>query len=95
MKKYIFLDTSIVNVGGGQLYVKTKSEYLKSIGYRVYAFSYVKGDVVIKELLEYKPYIITELEIPPSTYSEKTLYNYGRMLAQYELEEKNYVIYKR
>lgn len=72
MKKYIFLDTSIVNVGGGQLYVKTKGEYLKSIGYRVYAFSYVKGDVVIKDLLEYKPYIITELEIPPSTYSEKT-----------------------
>lgn len=40
-----------------------------------------------EDSVSYETYLRGEL----STYSEKTLYNYGRMLAQYELEDKNYV----
>jgi hypothetical protein len=40
-----------------------------------------------KDSVSYETYLRGEL----STYSENTLYNYGKMLAQYEIENKNYV----
>jgi hypothetical protein len=40
-----------------------------------------------KESVSYETYLRGEI----SSYSDNTLYNYGKMLAQYELEHKNYV----
>jgi len=64
MKKYIFITYGIVDMGGGQMYVYNKTQYLKNNDYNVYVFSVFNGDVIIKGLEEYKDDIISELGVP-------------------------------
>ena len=51
-------------MGGGQMYVYNKAQYLKANNYKVYIFSVFSGDIIIKGLEEYKDDIISELGHP-------------------------------
>lgn len=50
-KCYIFFTDSIVNIGGGQLYVKAKMEYLHREGWTVYIYSHINGEILIREFI--------------------------------------------
>lgn len=63
MKNYIFLNTSIANIGGAELYISHKCSHLKNLGYNVYVFSFEHGNVVINNLKEYEKYILPELKV--------------------------------
>ena len=58
---YIFLTTSIRNVGGAQLYIAKKQEWLESIGWEVSVFYYNKGSIVIDALKKHEGNFINEL----------------------------------
>lgn len=47
---YIFLTNSIRNVGGSQLYIANKTDWLESIGWDVQTFFYNKGNIIIDRL---------------------------------------------
>lgn len=66
---YIFLTDSIVKVGGAEIYVRNKCNYLKDTGWNVFIFSTDEGEIRIEDLKEYKPYIRKEFQIPPFAYS--------------------------
>ena len=61
MKKYVFLTTSIRNVGGAQLYISRKLDYLKENGWDVDVFFYNDGKVVIPNLECFKDNCVNEL----------------------------------
>lgn len=56
MKYYLFLTTSILNIGGGHIYTLNKIKYLKSVGYDTDLFhaDMQTGEIVIKNLIPYK-----------------------------------------
>lgn len=62
---YIFFTDSIANIGGGQLYVKSKMEYLHKEGWTVYIYSHINGEILIREFLPFAQYIYTELNVYP------------------------------
>lgn len=64
-KCYIFFTDSIVNIGGGQLYVKAKMEYLHREGWTVYIYSHINGEILIREFIPFTQYIYTELNVYP------------------------------
>ena len=64
MKNYIFLNTTIANVGGAERYISNKCEHLKKLQYNVYVFSFEKGDVIIPNLKEFQQYVLPELKVP-------------------------------
>lgn len=51
MKRYVFLTYTIKDVGGGQLYVATKSTFLKDNGWDVKIIYVSPGDLIIKDFL--------------------------------------------
>lgn len=61
---YIFLNTTIANIGGAELYISHKLEHLEKLGYNVYVITFEVGNVVIENLKTYEKYIIPELKIP-------------------------------
>ena len=63
-KRYIFLTSTIRNVGGAQLYMSRKMDWLKSLGWLVDTYYYNDGNVVIENLKEFKNHCIPELSIP-------------------------------
>ena len=63
MKNYIFLNTTIANIGGAELYISHKCTHLKEQGYNVYVFSIEKGNIVINNLKEYEKYVLPELKV--------------------------------
>ena len=64
MKNYIFLNTSIAGVGGAELYISHKCEHLKHLGYDVYVFSFERGNIAIKNLLQFEKFVLPELKVP-------------------------------
>ena len=69
MKKYIFMTHSIVKVGGAEIYLRNKCNYLKEKGWQVYIFSYDRGKVLISDLQEFEPCIIRKLSFSPIAFS--------------------------
>lgn len=74
MKRYVFLTCSVYGIGGGQLYVSNKCEYLRKKGYDVYTVSakyashyrlYYSGLKTVKNLA------LTETINHPDTYSNR------------------------
>lgn len=63
MKNYIFLNTTIANIGGAELYISHKCDHLKELGYNVYVFTFERGNVVINNLKVYEKYVLPELKI--------------------------------
>ena len=64
MDKYVFLTSSARNVGGAQLYISRKMDWLKSIGWDVDMYFYNDGDIVIDNLKPFKSHCIPELAHP-------------------------------
>lgn len=70
MKKYILLTRSISSMGGIEIYVNAKVEYLKERNYEVFVLSYTQGIPLTKnlystktkvnEILKIYPYVLTE-----------------------------------
>ena len=69
--KYIIFTGTITRVGGAQIYVKNKVNYMKSLGWDVYVFSALDGPVIINGLSEFKNAIIPELNYYPNYFSNK------------------------
>lgn len=70
MNTYIFFTHSIVNVGGAEIYLRNKCNYLEKEGWRTYIFSYTQGEIIISDLKKYKTYIIPELFSPPMFFNK-------------------------
>lgn len=68
MKTYIILNHGLCNIGGGQLYVNSKKKYMEEIGWRVLVFSYMRGEIVVDDLKQYKKLIFPELNFYPSYF---------------------------
>lgn len=82
---YIFLTHSIANIGGAEIYLRNKSNYLKKEGWKTYIFSCTKGDIIISDLKEYEKYIIPDLFIPPILFNKSTINNLvGKILGNIE-----------
>lgn len=60
-KTYVFFTYSIKNVGGSQLYVASKSEYLIKQGWKVIIIYSQDGELLIKKFLNYNTFYYPEL----------------------------------
>jgi len=69
--KYLIFTGSILNMGGAQMYVKNKTEYMRSAGWEVYVFSGLEGTVMLGGLMKYKDMIIPELDCYPDMISDR------------------------
>lgn len=63
-KRYIFLTPSIVNIGGAELYVSRKANFLREQGWDVSVVSYREGVVKISNLIGELDNTCRELAIP-------------------------------
>ncbi|WP_278372297.1 hypothetical protein [Segatella bryantii] len=86
MNIYVFIGTSICDIGGGALYYKHKLQYLLDKGYKVYIFSFVKGEVIIDQLKSQQKNIISYLKFPPYFYTDSN----KNKIIQHLIEEISY-----
>ena len=70
MKKYVFLIPSLSNMGGAQMYVRNKMNYLLAEGWVVTVVSAQAKNVIIPELKEFN-YIFPEVAYYKFLYSNK------------------------
>ena len=70
-KKYVFLTTAIVEVGGGQIYCKYKKSYCEELGFSTYIFSGYSGKLYISDFKKYMPCIMQELRFNPICFNSK------------------------
>lgn len=68
-KKYIFINGPIVRIGGSQLYVLRKMEWLRREGWSVVVFSVEHGDVRIKEFDDFRRNVHPFLSVPIQFFS--------------------------
>ena len=74
MKKYIFMIFAVFGIGGTQIYVRNKLNFLKKQGWDVCVItteSPGKDGVVVKELLPYQNAVFPELMNNPNLYTKK------------------------
>lgn len=71
MKKYFFLTNSIRNIGGSQLYISRKVEYLKKQGWEVEVYYTDYGPIMIDNLKPFLANHLQELAVPLNLVSEK------------------------
>ena len=71
MKKYVILTSSIIGIGGAQLYTRNKLNFLKERGWEVEVLSFSEGDIVFNELKEYEKSIVRALYHVPPLHTEK------------------------
>jgi len=64
MKNYIFLNTTIANIGGAEVYISKKCEHLTNLGYNVIVVSFESGKILIDNLRPFEKYIIPNLKVP-------------------------------
>ncbi len=64
MKKYILITFGINGIGGGQIYLKNKAQYMEDKGYDVYVLYYYNSlNISIKYLEKFKKGYFPELEL--------------------------------
>ncbi len=92
---------SIVKVGGAEIYLRNKCNYLKEKGWQVYIFSYDRGKVLISDLREFEACIIRKLSFSPMVFScrerQRVLDKIGQMVAarsddEIVVESNNFLI---
>lgn len=71
MKKYVILTGTIVRMGGAQMYVSNKAQFVGKKGWNAFVFSGVQGPVLIGGLKKYEYDIIADLDESPQFYSKK------------------------
>lgn len=64
MDRYVFLTNSIRNIGGAQLYMSRKIDWLQKAGWFVDVYYYNEGPIVIENLKQYANNRIPELSLP-------------------------------
>ena len=73
MKKYVFLSCGVFGIGGGQLYVSNKAEYLIQKGYKVYSISTsgscYKNGIEYGGLMMVQNSILDEMSYYPEAYT--------------------------
>ncbi len=82
MKLYIFLTHGIVDIGGGQLYVSSKTTFLERLGWDVTVFSFTMGEVIIETLKKYASNIYPELAVQPMLYLSRQRNNLINKIAK-------------
>lgn len=70
-KVYIFFHRTITNVGGGEIYLRNKINYLKKQGFKIIVISTMYGKIFIDDLKEFESMIVPELCYSPFIYAEK------------------------
>lgn len=73
MKKYILMTFGVNGVGGGQLYIKNKAQYIEEKGYKVFILHYHDGDISINYLEKFKNDCFPELELNLLCLSKKRI----------------------
>jgi len=64
MKKYVFVSVAIGIVGGGQMYIKNKAQYMEKMGYEVYVlYFYYHKEITIKYLERFREGYFPDLEL--------------------------------
>ena len=72
MKKYIFITSSIGRIGGAQMFVSNKYEYLKKHGWNVDIFFYNSYDQIrIENLKPFSRNYLPELKYPIQAYTKR------------------------
>ena len=67
MKKYLLFVNVISLIGGSQLYVLRKSNFIAKKGFEVYIISARAEDIKFEELLNYSFIEIKEMKFPPTS----------------------------
>jgi len=71
MKKYLLFVNVISLIGGSQLYVLRKSNFIAKKGFEVYIISARAEDIKFEELLNYSFIEIKEMKFPPTSFFKK------------------------
>lgn len=71
MKRYIFLTTSIRQIGGAQLYIARKIEFLNKLGWKADVFYYNSGNIKIPILKQFEKNCIDKLGLPFSFFKKR------------------------
>ena len=71
MKNYIFLNTTIANIGGAEIYISNKCKHLEELGYNVMVISFEPGKIKLDNLKRFEPLIIPELKLLYRRSNEK------------------------
>ena len=71
MRTYVIITHGIVDIGGGQLYVNSKFEFLRKNNWNVIVLSYTEGNIILKQLAGQSHNIIPELELDPVYFRRK------------------------
>jgi len=70
-KLYVLIQTGVTGMGGGQMYICNKADYMKALGWEVIIFSSLPGDILIPKLKGYRNIIMQELISAPFVYKAK------------------------
>lgn len=90
---YVIFTGTITRMGGAQMYVNNKVNYLKKDGWYVSVFSGLTGPVLIDGLKEYEKTIKPEFSIFPFLFRKTLQDKYLSELIQYaQIEQDDYVI---
>ena len=69
--KYVIMG-QLSGIGGWQLYIEARAEYLEKRGYDVYLISISKNkDIKLSSLAKHKKLCIPEVHMPPASYTKK------------------------
>lgn len=71
VKKYIILTGTIARMGGAQMYVNNKVQFVRKEGWKPFVFSGLKGPVLIEGLKQYEYGIMSDLDESPQFYSKE------------------------
>ncbi len=104
MKVYIFISLSIFGMGGGQVYLFRKKNWLENHGYKVFIFSAlqarnVEKELFVKNLKDMLPFVCKELNEYPSCLRERdrknclekiiSIVEFGNQNVEYFIESDN------
>lgn len=72
---FVMLENNLTGMGGGQMYTRNKTVYMRQHCFDTFVFSGMVGSVIIKELGQYKRFIFPELASSPLVYSAKMVHH--------------------
>lgn len=91
-KRYIIITPNIYEVGGAQIYIRNKADYLMKKGWEVLVLSSRNnGIIMIDELKQYEKYVFQELNIKPYLFAKReeqeAIYNILTILGNDDFNE--------
>lgn len=92
MKKYLLFVNNISDIGGAELYILRKSNYLNKKGFEVYIISGKAKDIKFEKLLNYKFIEIKEMLFPPTLFFKKKDKIINEILKFIDYREKDEIL---